>query len=236
MSTSAADDGADEADEERLNRTRGPFDASEVDDDDVERIDLGALRIPPGRGDAAAPGAGPGAAVGRERARAGRRLRGAAAGLRRARGPSACGATSAPRSPTASPRRAAPPRSWTDHWAASWRRPSPRPARTAGPCRTPSGSWASTGHDGSCAPWSAAPPPATTTKAAPLVELVRTPSSSATTRPGRRGRPCRCGFRPQPRSRPTRRRQPTDEHGGRRPRSAEDLRPFERGPEITEVR
>lgn len=44
------DDSADDADEERLNRTRGPFDASEVDDDDVERIDLGALRIPPVEG------------------------------------------------------------------------------------------------------------------------------------------------------------------------------------------
>ena len=33
-------------DDEPYNRTRGPFDASEVDDD-VERIDLGALRIAP---------------------------------------------------------------------------------------------------------------------------------------------------------------------------------------------
>ena len=37
---------ADDVEEERLNRVRGPFDASEVDDDH-ERIDLGALRIPP---------------------------------------------------------------------------------------------------------------------------------------------------------------------------------------------
>lgn len=36
----------DDVEEERLNRVRGPFDASEVDDD-VERIDLGALRIAP---------------------------------------------------------------------------------------------------------------------------------------------------------------------------------------------
>jgi hypothetical protein len=43
----ATDDSADDAAEERLNRTRGPFDASEVADDDVERIDLGALRIAP---------------------------------------------------------------------------------------------------------------------------------------------------------------------------------------------
>jgi hypothetical protein len=42
----APDDSTDDAGEERLNRTRGPFDASEVDDD-VERIDLGALRIAP---------------------------------------------------------------------------------------------------------------------------------------------------------------------------------------------
>jgi hypothetical protein len=37
---------SDDEAEERMNRTRGPFDASEVDDD-VERIDLGALRITP---------------------------------------------------------------------------------------------------------------------------------------------------------------------------------------------
>jgi hypothetical protein len=37
------DDGSDD---EPYNRTRGPFDASEVDDD-VERIDLGALKIAP---------------------------------------------------------------------------------------------------------------------------------------------------------------------------------------------
>jgi hypothetical protein len=43
----APDDSSDDAGEERLNRTRGPFDASEVADDDVERIDLGALRIAP---------------------------------------------------------------------------------------------------------------------------------------------------------------------------------------------
>jgi hypothetical protein len=38
----------DDADveEERFNRARGPFDASEVDDD-IQRIDLGALLIPP---------------------------------------------------------------------------------------------------------------------------------------------------------------------------------------------
>jgi hypothetical protein len=37
---------SDEDGEERVNRVRGPFDATEVDDD-VERIDLGALRITP---------------------------------------------------------------------------------------------------------------------------------------------------------------------------------------------
>ncbi|MDQ6716481.1 MAG: DUF3710 domain-containing protein [Actinomycetota bacterium] len=39
-------DGTDEEGEERYARIRGPFDATEVDDD-VERIDLGALRIAP---------------------------------------------------------------------------------------------------------------------------------------------------------------------------------------------
>jgi hypothetical protein len=43
------DDAYDDEDEERFNRTRGPFDADEVDDE-VVRIDLGALRITPVEG------------------------------------------------------------------------------------------------------------------------------------------------------------------------------------------
>jgi hypothetical protein len=39
----------DEADEERINRTRGPFDADEIDDE-IDRIDLGSLRITPVEG------------------------------------------------------------------------------------------------------------------------------------------------------------------------------------------
>lgn len=41
--------GADDAvdDDESFSRARGPFDASEVEDDDVERLDLGSLRFAP---------------------------------------------------------------------------------------------------------------------------------------------------------------------------------------------
>jgi hypothetical protein len=43
-------EGSVDGEDERVNRTRGPFDLSEVDDDGVERIDLGSLRIPPVEG------------------------------------------------------------------------------------------------------------------------------------------------------------------------------------------
>ena len=76
-------------------------------------------------GHAAASRAGPGAADRRERARADRRVRRPAPGLRRPADARRLGATSAPRSPTASPPRAARPRSSTARSAASSRRPIP---------------------------------------------------------------------------------------------------------------
>ncbi len=46
-----SEDGRSETPEPRYNRTRGPFDAAEVtDDDEVARIDLGSLLVPPVEG------------------------------------------------------------------------------------------------------------------------------------------------------------------------------------------
>ena len=198
---------------------------------DEGRLDLGALRHRRRRRHGAAAGGRPGGPAGGRRHRRHRRLGRAAAGVRRAAHRGHLGRTSAPRSPQSIVRQggtAEEVRRPARHRAAH---PDARPDPTAAPSSPRPASSASTGRAGSCARSSPAVrrstrrrPAAASTVVRDTV-VVRGDDAMAAARDC-----CPCGCRRPASDLPRPPRTPTPE------RSTDDLSPFERGPEITEVR